>query len=312
MVPSRQSACAILLLLPVTFISAMSKPEEPYHLVAGDFEAVIVTDTRRLEALYGPRFDRSAVVTSVKLGGREFVEARGLCDEFGLNGLGVLGYAEAVPEGGEFIKIGVGALQRDTAGEYSFIRHWPVVENARVEVTVQPEALLVRQAGPSRHGYACQLEKQYAITAGGRLTIAYALTNIGGKPFHFEHYNHNFLAFSGAAVDPAYRLAPAFALPQAGNDKWELGEDGLRLRAPAPARGGAVFGVDLAAPAAENSVVVRHANGQQLAISGDFPVARFAVWATQAAVCPEIFHRARLAPGETVRWTRHYQFSFQP
>jgi hypothetical protein len=283
--------------------------EQLHRIAAGALDVEVATDTRRLEQVYGPRFDRSAVVVGVRWKGRSFVEERGLPDEFGLRGMGVLGYEEAAPDGGEFLKIGVGVLRRDTPDAYTFARHWPVASSLPVETEVTATEVRVRQSAPELQGFSVETEKRYHVQADGVLVIEYGLRNTGRRPIAFEHYNHNFFAFAGVPTDEAYRVVPAFALPESSNEPWLLDADGLRLRAPAPARAGVSFAVEVQASPDQNLVIVRHRNGQRVEIGGDFPVARFVVWATAPVICPEVFHRATVQPDETVRWTRWYRFS---
>jgi hypothetical protein len=282
--------------------------EVVHVLSAGDLRVEIATDTRRLEKAYGPRFDRSAVVVSVKRKGIEFVEARGLCDEFGLRGLGVLGYADAAVGVGEFLKIGVGVLRRDHAGDYTFVRHWPVAASLPVEVVVGADELAVTQRSPLRHGFAYKLSKRYQVQAEGTLLIEYELANSGMRSFAFEHYNHNFLNLGATAIDTSFQVTPGFALPEPGNAGWQEEKGGLRLTRPAPPRGGVVFGVEVSVPAEMNWLRVTREGGASVEIAGDFPLARFAVWATEAALCPELFYRSEIAVGASVRWSHRYRF----
>lgn len=294
----------------ITDAAASSTPESLHVLSAGGLRVEIATDSRRLDQQYGPRFDRTAIVIAVRLGDLDFVEARGLCDEFGLRGLGVLGFEEAAVGGGEFLKIGVGVLRRDVPGAYTFVRHWPVVESLPVRVVSSSEDVSVEQRSPLRQGYGYRLSKRYKLERPDGLTITYELENTGEKSFSFEQYNHNFLNLGGVVSDALYSVRPAFALPEAGNEVWRLDGGQLGLAAPAPVRGGAYFGVETPGVlAADNRLVLSHAHGGAVEISGDFPLARFAVWATQNAICPETFIRAEVAPGQTVSWRRMYRFA---
>ncbi len=53
-----------------------------------------------LASAFGPRFDRTAQVVSVRKGRQSYLDERGLVDELGLRGNGVLGYERA--KGGTF------------------------------------------------------------------------------------------------------------------------------------------------------------------------------------------------------------------
>ena len=297
--------------MPAAAALTVDAPEERVHrLRAGDLEVELAVDTRRLEARFGPRFDRSAAVTSVRFRGHEYLDPRGLCDEFGLRGLGVLGYDDAAPDGGEFLKIGVGVLRRDDSGDYTFVRSWPVAASLPVTVSARPQELLVEQRSPGCHGFAYRLSKRYEVAPAGTLTVEYEVGNVGGRAFAFEHYNHNFFSFDGVASDGRYALRPAFALGRDGNREWSLRGGTLRLAAAAPAGRGSYFGVETAGvPVCDNRFTLSHAGGLAVAVSGDFPLARFAVWADAAAFCPEAFFRASVPPDGRVRWRHVYGFS---
>lgn len=296
---------AVVSLTPVPIIA-----DQIHRLTAGDTVAELAVDTSRLHAQYGPRFDRTAMVVSIRRAGREYLDPRGLCDEFGFSGRGVLGYDEASPDGGEFLKIGVGVLRRDTAEAYKFSRIWPIVRLLEVEVHASPSSLLVRQNSPEVQGFAYSYEKHYELGPDGTLLIKYKLTNTGPKPFAFDQYNHNFFSFAGAIADPGYAVVPAFPVEVKGDQGWSYNGAELRLRREAPARPGVYFGQDLELTAAVNRVTLRHTNGQWVECAGDFPAVRFAVWATLPTVCPEIFHRAQVSPGATITWQRSYRFGY--
>ena len=66
-------------------------------------------------------------------------------------------------------------------------------------------------------------------------------------------------------------------------------------------------------PAARgHRVRVRHPNGLELTVTGDFPVKYFALYADARAVSPEPFIAIDLGPGKTARWTRAYRFASRP
>lgn len=290
---------------------AAESPAGRHRLVAGDLAVEIATNTPHLEARYGPRFDRSAVVVSARRSDTEFLDSRGLCDEFGLRGTGVLGYDEADVGTGEFIKIGVGVLRRDDPGAYSFVRRWPVLESVSAVVDGTSDQVTVTHEG-GRHGFAYRLKKTYRVREDGSLVIAYLLENTGARSFEFEHYNHHFFAFAGQPSDPRYAVRPGFPFAEAGNDHWRREAGGLRLVAAAPERGGAALAFDMDVPASGNRVTLEHANGQAVTMTGDYPVTRFALWSIKTAICPELFYRRTIAAGDQAAWRMTYQFSVKP
>ena len=65
-------------------------------------------------------------------------------------------------------------------------------------------------------------------------------------------------------------------------------------------------------PCCSARVRVRHPNGLELTVTGDFPIKYFALYADARAVSPEPFIAIDLRPGKTTRWTRSYRFASRP
>lgn len=298
----RLLAFALLAFAP-TFAPALARAESVHPLTRDGLTVEIVAHSDRLRETYGPRFDRTAFVTSARLDGHEYLHPTGLCDEFGLLGLGVIGYNEA-PVGGTFVKIGVGRLVRDHDQPYAFSRRYPVERLFPTTVEATSEAVTVIQTEPGLYAY----RKTYRLEPGRLLEIAYALTNLGPAPLPFETYNHNWLAFAGVASTSDYTITPAFDLP--GDPPPTHRREGRSLQLGTfPAGRGANWAVDVDVPAERHRVVVRAPDGRTLTIGGDFALQRFAFWGNQHAFSPELFLRDALAPGQTRTWTRTYRFA---
>lgn len=283
--------------------------EDVIRLALGDTVVDVVVGAA--DPLYGPRFDRTARVVRIRRGGADFLEVRGLADEFGLGGMGVLGYTEA-GEGGSFLKIGVGRLKKLDAAEYHFARHYPILAMAPIRAQRSGNTVSCVQQSERVEGYQYAYRKEVQLADEGVLQLKYHLANIGERPFEFEHYNHNFLRFGGHDVGPQYEVATRFALESWPPEPWSRAGRTLRLRAPAPAKGTRSVGLELVITPDVNGVTVRHADGQTMRIGGDFTAQRFALWAVSAALSPEVFFRARIEPGAATQWSRTYAFERGP
>ncbi len=283
---------------------AATAPAENTHLLTHDGLAVtIVTDSDRLSTTFGPRFDRTAFVSSARLHGVEFLHVHGLCDEFGLRGYGVIGYDDARP-GETFIKPGVGQLIRADSEPYFFGRRYAVEALFPVDVEATADELTVRQHVPGHYVYT----KRYRLRAGPTLEIAYTLMNLGASTWPVETYNHNWFAFSGVAATTAYTLETSFDLPGGTPAAYRREGRAIRLN-QVPQGRGVNWAVELESIAGHHRAVLATPDSRQVRIEGDFPPARFALWGNDAAICPEFFLRVRLDPQETFSWTRRYIFS---
>ena len=277
-------------------------------LAHGDLRVAIESPADRHLERFGPRFDHTAAVSSITIGGAELLGPWGLSDEFGLHGLGVLGY-DSAPIGGHFVKLGVGILVRDIAGSYDFAHPYPVHELFPVKTeSAGGQVIVVQQASvPGFPGYRYQ--KTYEAADGNRLTIHYRLTNTGEDVWTFEHYNHHWFRHEAVAVGSSYLLRVRFPLPEAGPTAFRRDSDALQL----PERLGpgqvAYYASDLERVTAARNGYELWLGGEAIVrYQGSFTPARFAAFASEEGFCPEVFKRATLHPGETVTWSATYHF----
>jgi hypothetical protein len=279
---------------------------DTHVLSHGSLRVEIATATNLHAAEFGPRFDRTAAVTSVTVDGVELLGPWGLSDEFGLYGTGVLGYETSGASA--FIKIGVGALLRDTTNDYHFAHAYPVQSLFPVAVDSDDERVSVRQQADTALPYSYHYVKTYSLNENNVLNIRYQLTNTGDVGWPFEHYNHHWFRLEETEIGPLYRASTGFELP-AGETRFLLERSSLRVAAPLAPRDAAYYGSDLAdLGAAENTFDVSVGGVTIVRYEGSFLPARFALFANQDGFCPEVFKRATLAPGATASWSATYRF----
>lgn len=255
-----------------------------------------------------PRFDETAAVSAITWRGQEWLAGDGLVDEFGLEGLGVLAFAET-GDGGEFIKIGVGVLKRDRPGDYRFQHPYARLENFPVRVAVGPGDLRVMQRSREVHGYRYDYIKAYRIDDEGGLTIGYALTNSGRRRFQFEHYNHNFFSVKLGGGPKHFRFEAPVALPPPPEGWLLLSDRVARWCGEEVFERGKFWRIPLDPPVADHSLTLSFDRGYTVRMAGSSAVVRLAIWMEREAICPELFSHFTLEPGETARWTRTYRFA---
>ena len=259
-------------------------------------------------AEYGPRFDTVGAVTAVARDGQSFCAREGLIDEFNIQGpLSPPGYDEARP-GEPFVKIGVGELIRADDTAYRFSQPYIVRQYAPVTAERHGDVLTVSQSLRTEGGWGYEYHKTYRVqTAAATLVIEYALTNTGTRTIHAEQYNHNWFNFGGDPINEHYSLETEFDLVD--HDAEWFGRSLGRLTLTGCVTQARYFPSPQSAPVHANSLHVGHATrGQAVVVSGDFSVARFALFADHTALCPEVFAEITLAPGQSRTWKRHYQF----
>ncbi|GAB5562197.1 MAG: hypothetical protein SynsKO_38440 [Synoicihabitans sp.] len=282
----------------------------PQHELRSDRLVVeIESDTTRLEADYGPRFDRSAQVTRIATSARSWLSAPGLAGEFGLWGHGVLGYDEASAGKGEFLKLGVGVLRKEIDEPYQLGRRWPVVRGAKTDVEAKPDQIGTRQR-VNWNGWAYDFRKRYTVAQGGEFKIDYALKNTGEREIPFEHYNHNFFAVARAAAPGgSVTIETNFEQPAPPvSSKWIPNDKGVALTAATIPLRQPSWSWELAGAVKSSRVRMQWSDRTAVTICGDFPPTAFALWAREEHVCPEIFYRQLLPPGGGASWSLAYHF----
>lgn len=273
----------------------------------GELEVMIETEPEDYLRQFGPRFDRTAVVRQVTLNGRQLLGEWGMPDEFGLKGDGALGFTNA-PLGGDFVKIGVGRLIRDRTNTYTFWQRYPVNKLFPIKVHATKDTVTVTQATDDQLPWGYAYSKTYRLTSDNELKISYQLKNTGTNAWSFEHYNHHWFAPDGAAVGPSYAIEAGFPLP---TNQCSFTREGQTLRFGSAVPTNAPFYLegDLTGVTERQNAFKLTLRGRlAIRFQGDFIPARFAAYAVPEAFCPEVFKRAELQPGQTVRWSARYQF----
>ena len=260
------------------------------------------------------RFHHAAQIRSVTVDGVRFTQAEqdqpgakstggsGLCCEYKCPQL-----EEDVQVGEEWLKIGVGVLRR---GE----ERWLHLDERRVE----PLPTVV---------HACGDAAEFATEAGAVNGIAYRemrrvevrpytirlyvrLENAGEKPFEVLDYCHNFVSLGDAPIDETHRLfLPALqdVTAMEPNPFFELHPGEMRfVQKPTES----FFRPFQPAQAAAPAWTLRK-EGSPLSVSEttSFTPDWVSLWGTDYCMCPEVYQRIQLQPGQSAEWTREWTFT---
>ena len=290
--------------------SSTPSQQEPtkHRLSLGGLSVEIETHLDRLTKHFGPRFDRSAMVSSIQVNGQELVGPWGLADEFGLHGLGVLGFDEAI-EGEAFVKIGVGRLVKDQSKPYAFSHAYPIDQLFPVETVVNDHEVSVIQQTPKESPWAYRYEKTYRLRSDQRLEIHYALTNLAEQSIEVEHYNHHWFLDPNQPVGPSYGVVTHFDLPPRDTG---LIYQPRSLVVPNKLEDGEAqyYASDLVGLSSMMSQFEWQLSAQtQVRFQSSKPITRFALYADLDGFCPEMFTRHTIEPQQTVRWSGTYHFT---
>lgn len=228
------------------------------------------------------------------------------------------GFAEAVENAadgsGDFLKVGVGILRKNTAG-YGWGHNYPAVELAETQAAWNArgdQATFRQTLKGMANGYAYELEETVRVR-DHQMIMQYRLKNTGRKSFTTEQYLHNFLVFSGQPVGPHYEVRLPYGFQVRGDPGPAIrrppGKDVLEFWKGLPAS----VKFRLTTPpgySGPNALTVVHTGVQQsLTIEASLPSNAVDLWCTDHQLSPEMLVVVALEPGQEKQWTRTYRFS---
>ncbi len=292
------------------------------------------------------RFDWTGFVTQVTLDGRHTfcvpedydpqkgTGGIGLCGEFGNEQ--AIAYAEA-SAGGLFPKLGIGLLRKPDNDIYKFMRDYEIVTPFPIRIEQDEQQVMFTVEPVECNGYAVRTSKVLRVD-GSVLEIQEKLENAGTKPVHTEEYYHNFIGIDQMPLGPEYRLkfpyewqpekiaeayraflpgilktiTPGFVLEfllrQMMDDRVLVleGKEITFREKPQKAFYGRSQGFfQTGQPQWE---IVHEPSKASLSETDDFPPMRVAIWGTAHVVSAEVFIDLQANPGQTLTWSRRYEF----
>jgi len=184
---------ALVISALVIAATAGCRAEVPFFLGNDQFLVRVATTCDEQLAKFGPRFDSSARVDSIRADGQEFLAQEGLIDEFNQRWVPPPGYNDATSAGNVFMKIGVGLLRRTRITPYRFADTYPIEARATTKLIFRNQMLAIfEQSLPLTDGWGYRYRKSYAVdTRTRRITITYELESLSFKEIEIDQYNHN-------------------------------------------------------------------------------------------------------------------------
>lgn len=272
-----------------------------------------------LENYKGSRFDWTGKIVNVKfqnmeLAGVENPKAKneqylgkGFYNEFGIDF--ALGF-DAAPIGGWFHKIGVGLLKKEDSPYH--ISKTYAIKPAEFKITAEAHRLFIHCTSELINGFGYVLKKEIVLQDTG-FTMHYSVKNTGEHPILTDEYVHNFTAINKAPIGPNYRLKFPFQLQPSKfietvnpGEKVAIGDSDITFKAEpsVPFFFSNLSGDETATAQWELRDLK---NNIGLSETGSFKTNKVNVWGAPHVICPELFFKIDLKPGEVTEWSRHYK-----
>lgn len=221
-----------------------------------------------------------------------------------------IGFDEA-GMGGDFLKIGVGILKRDTEKE-DHVHPYPVVNAGTRGFSATKTSVRLTQKLSDKGGYGYSYVKTVRLVPGkAQMIINHVLTNTGSKAIDTAVYCHNFLTLSPGnenititapfAIQAERPFAPDAAAVDGKTIRYlRAMKEGESVTSPIGGFGDSAGDYDF--------TVMNTATGFGQRIRGDQPLARVNFWSIATNVSWEPYVAIALKPGQTKRWTYTYDY----
>jgi hypothetical protein len=270
------------------------------------------------------RFDWSGIIYSLEFKGHQYLgmwypkhdplvhdAITGPAESFDTDGAG-LGYAEA-QAGGQFIRIGVGVVEKPEERAFSAFNTYKVLDPGKWKVSQGKNWIEFQQTLTSKIGYAYVYTKRITLVEGKpEMVIAHSLKNTGNQMISTTQYNHNFFVMDGKMSGPGITLKFPFALKVVTDFKGMLEAKGRELAFLKDLTGNqsAQSLIQGYGPTAKDHEIVieNKIAGTGVKITGDRPIVRFNFWTRKETVCPEPYIQITIPSGKTEKWETRYQF----
>ncbi len=285
--------------------------KDHYIIRSGEMECVVLAPESPEYAR--TRFNHSAFVRDVIYQGVHFGQKEQLDPEkISTMGAGLCcelicpEVEEAVPVGEEYLKPGVGYVQR--MEKPWFFTDNPPCRPLETIVTAQSDRILFVTETEQVGGYAYR-ECRMLKAEGNALTLTVHFENQGEKALNMMEYCHNFISLGELRTGNKHHLAlPCVKDPQPDPEKSHLlaEADGVTW----PGTGSGFFQVFEDVQKVDGPAWRLTHEESALAISEtvDFTPVKLTVWGLEHVISPEVFLRVSIAPGESADWTRVWRF----
>jgi len=324
-------------------LAAAALPAADYpdaEITNGQVRAGIYLPDARSGFYRGTRFDWSGVVHSLQYQGHDFYgpwfqktdpavrdfvyegpdivagpcsAITGPVDEFR-----PVGYDEARP-GGNFLKIGVGALRKPDDSRYDNYHVYEIAVPGKWTVRKQPDSVeFIQEVADPSSGYGYTYRKTARLVKGRpEMVLEHSLKNTGSRPIQTTVYNHNFLVLDRQAPGPGFVITVPFQIQARRPLRAELAEVRgnqiayLRALANRDVVSSQIEG--FGATARDHEIRIENSKlGAGMKITADRPLASENLWSIRTVIAMEPFIAVSVDPGGEFTWTSTYDYYTLP
>ncbi|HEY3378916.1 MAG TPA: hypothetical protein VGL77_15630 [Armatimonadota bacterium] len=207
-----------------------------------------------------------------------------------------------------FIKVGVGLFEKPVKGNNAFNNNYWPVKRFPWKMKARKDQVEFRQVVDGPRGWGYRYIKRLLLVPGQPcMRLEHEFTNTGTQTITAEQYCHNWVVLDKQPIGKGYSVTFPYQISTEKDYSKTATITGNRIDLLSAETTGVRLG-EHTTPS-DNTALIRCAGTDAaIKISGDFPTSAATLYFETEAVCYEPFFKFTLAPGETVKWTRMYEF----
>jgi hypothetical protein len=237
----------------------------------------------------------------------------GPADEFGQ-----LGFDDAKP-GGNFIKIGIGALRKPDAAKYDNYRLYEIADPGKWTIKKDSDVVeFVQELADSSSGYGYVYQKTVRLIPGKpEMLLEHRLKNTGRHALRTTVYNHNFLVLDKQPPGPGFVISVPFQIHSPHPPNKELAEiRGNQIVYLKTLKDRDVVAAPLEgfsdSPDDHQIRIENDHLGAGMKIQADRPLASESLWSIRTVIAMEPFIAIAIEPGGEFTWKSSYKYYTLP
>jgi hypothetical protein len=228
-----------------------------------------------------------------------------------------LGWDDA-PAGGNFIKIGIGALRKE-GSRYDHYKLYDMPNPGKWDIVKKRDSVEFTQMldDPSS-GYGYVYRKTVRLESGRPVMfLEHSLKNTGRRPIRTTVYDHNFLVLDHRPTGPDFTITVPFQIESRRPPQKDLAEiRGNRvvyLRELRPGETAATPLNGFGDTSKDYDIRIENAAaGAGMRITADRPLSSASLWSIRPVVSVEPFIAIDIEPGGEFTWRIRYEYSSLP
>lgn len=269
----------------------------------------------------GTRFDWSGITNSLEYKGHSYYgqwfekysptahdAVMGPVEEFS-----PIGYSEA-KSGGNFIKIGIGALAKPVESAYSSYKLYKIVNPGKWKIKEKSDQIqFIHTLTDADYSY--EYSKTVKLTKGKpEMTITHSLKNNGKNIIESEVYDHNFLVIDKQPAGTGYVIKFPVNVTGSGKGFGDIAQiQGKQMSFLRDlARSESIYCSGLQGfskdPKEYDLKVENIKSGAGVRITCDQPLLKLVFWSSSTTVCPEPYILIKVEPGQEITWKISYNY----